>query len=114
MFFTAVMGVSLLFSGGAYLSRWSSRRAGPPGHECPGYESNEKPAEAGSERLVFSGPLESRDHSGSSVMELLVLDVGDMVRQALGVEGEDGILVLPEKMPVQPAGLIQPRGAGAL
>src|SRR4051812_17205325 len=100
MFFTAVMGVSLLFSGGAYLSRWSSWRAGPPGHESPGYDSNEKPAEAGSGR--FSGSLQSRDHSGSSVMELLVLDVGDMVRQALGVEGEDGILVLPEKMPVQP------------
>jgi hypothetical protein len=27
---------------------WRSARAAPPGHECPGYDGTEKPAEAGS------------------------------------------------------------------
>ncbi len=53
-----------------------------------------------------------RDHGGSSVMGLLLVDIGDMVRKAFGVQREHRVFVLPEKGAVQPTGLVQPGRAG--
>src|SRR3954471_20900818 len=43
-----------------FFSSFYVLRPAPPGHECPGYVGNEKPAEAGSE--VRAAPSRSRVH----------------------------------------------------